>query len=140
MTLRVSLLSLLIVTVWTLSATAIIPPLPEGRLEQDADLIVMAKAVKISPVGEVKKDHCYSWQTYETRLRIESTIKGKAEGKEIVVIYRSRIKTNDKRCVGGANSYFLAKDTLYRLFLQRSINKKTKKITYRFYHWQCVST
>jgi hypothetical protein len=97
---------------------ALIPPLDEQELTEQADLIVTGKVTAVVEDGAGTSDSCYRWQGYKATLAVEATHKG-AEHKELTVRYATRLGDVDPKrpCDGGRDSYSLQSGGRYKLYL-----------------------
>lgn len=120
------------------TASALVPPLSEEELQEQADLIVEGKVLSTEKVGDRNSDHCYIWQNYKSEFEIQNTSKGKAETKTITISYAHQEGdvNKDMPCVGGETSYWLSPNSSYKLYLKSyTVDEKTH---YRFLNWSGV--
>lgn len=125
------LLALLLVPV---AVVALIPPLSEPELVKQSDIIVDGVVSAVEKVDKIYYDNCYGWQKHRALVLLEKVVKGKLLPTAIRVEYDTRV-VNDKRCVGGRDSYTLAKGKRYRMHLKAL---KDRPNHYTFFHWMCL--
>ena len=126
-----ALLALLLVPV---AVVALIPPLSEQELNKQSDVIIDGVVSAVEKVDKVFYDNCYGWQKHRAFVLVEKTVKGTGLPTAIRVEYDTRV-INDKNCVGGRDSYTLAKGKRYRMHLKAV---KDRPNHYSFFHWMCL--
>ena len=118
-------------------AHALIPPLTEQELEEQAHLIVEGRVAFIAKDGKVRFDDCYGRQHYRAEVAVDKVLKGKWTPGNIVVLRYSTIIVDKGMCDGGEASYVMAEAKRYKLYLQ-PINPKSEKAEFEFFHYQCL--
>lgn len=58
-------------------AVALMPPMSDAELKDNANLIVLGKVLKVEKTGKVKKTDCAKITYYKAALKIDKTLKGK---------------------------------------------------------------
>lgn len=117
------------------SAWALIPPLSENELKQEANLIVEGHVVQIQKFEKPFKDRCYKWQKYVADFEVRKTLKGQSP-KIIKIYYQSFVKDIAyPPCVGGETSYYLSTGSSYKLYLADSVHGEG---SYHFINWSGV--
>lgn len=120
---------------------ALVPPLDEGELTEQADVIATGVVLSVKDAGKPYDDACYTWQKQVASFQMQTLHKGELLLKDPITIqYATRIATkkgkDGETCVGGKTSYSLSHKAKYKLYLRKVT--RDGQTYYSFINWAGV--